>query len=161
MSLDYTHTHKIYKNILSSNHRSSVRPCAYSLFLCCMISASVVRCVQPLLGSFNISHFFYLQEVRAVQVPVVPWWVLFLVIFFFWFPADWRIRRSVLAIFLMYSWTFVLSSRIVVPTLTSPWPPSFHLACSLRVLDVEWNSPSITSIDQLTIPAGYLMTGRA
>lgn len=50
---------------------------------------------------------------------------------------------SVAAIFLMYSLMFVVSFWIVVLTLTSPAPPSFDLAYSLRVPDLGWNPPCI------------------
>ncbi|KAL4009395.1 hypothetical protein ACER0C_003247 [Sarotherodon galilaeus] len=43
---------------------------------------------------------------------------------------------SVGAIFVIYSWMFLVSSWTVVLTLTSPRPPSFRLAYSLRVLDL-------------------------
>lgn len=82
--------------------------------------------------------------------------------------------QSVMVIFLMYSLLFVVFFWIVVQTLTSPWPPSFCLAYSLKVLDLGWNPPckvmsflvlmsvaSIAFFGQLIIPAVYLITGRA
>lgn len=70
--------------------------------------------------------------------------------------------RSVVAIFLLYSCMFVVLSWTVELTLTSPQPPSFFLAYSLRVLDLEWNPPHANLLlwpDYYPIwiptPAGY------
>lgn len=43
-----------------------------------------------------------------------------------------RSTQSLMAIFLMYTWTFIVLCWIVVVTLTSLWPPSFRY--SLRML---------------------------
>lgn len=67
--------------------------------------------------------------------------------------------RLLVAIFLMYSWMFVVSSWTVVLTLSSPWPPSFHLVYSL-IVQLSIHGKELSCIDSsdfycLLLPAYY------
>lgn len=49
--------------------------------------------------------------------------------------------RSLSVLMLLHLWyQLFVSYWVVVLTLISPWPPSFHLVYSLKVLDLGWNS---------------------
>lgn len=63
----------------------------HPLLILCLELISLLSCLVPLcclsaIGRiFDINHFFYLPVLHAVKGPVLPWWFLFLFLFFLGF----------------------------------------------------------------------------